>query len=232
MSEGLACVCVCQRSGCWYEQTDAVSSFKKHHLWAEIKTLCCCSVVQLRLKCIFILQRCTIGIMNFDTVMVLCICVNVSVSHGLNACVCLHLYGRRPGSLAFLCIAALVQRLSFGLLIPFYSTGIMCYSNPSPIWGVWRRHEDDVTARTRGDTENHRPSLSLLSMRDRLQRLHASMITLEVFAHSRSPLSEEGLAACQGVTASREGQKGTVLYLCRQQTSSYGIINHGYNKRC
>lgn len=51
------------------------------------------------------------------------------------------------GACPVLCIAELVQRLSFGLLIPFYSTGIMCYSNPSPIWGVWRWHEDDVTAR-------------------------------------------------------------------------------------
>lgn len=49
-------------------------------------------------------------------------------------CVCLHfpIYGGLPG----LCIAELQQRLSFGLLIPFYSTGIMCYSNPNPIWGV------------------------------------------------------------------------------------------------
>lgn len=66
--------------------------------------------------------------------------------------------------------AELVQRLSFGLLIPFYSSGIMCYSNPNPIWGVWRWHEDDVVAGTRGDTEkNHRPTQSQLSTRDRLR---------------------------------------------------------------
>lgn len=66
---------------------------------------------------------------------------------------CLHLHLRCVWSLRVLPIAELVQRLSSGLLIPFYSTGIMCYSNPNPIWGVWRWHEDDVTARTRGGTE-------------------------------------------------------------------------------
>lgn len=92
-----------------------------------------------------------------------------------NACVCLYVCSylherQHPGSLPGPCIAELVQRLSFGLLIPFYSTGIMCYSNPNPIWGVWRWHEDDVMAGTRGETENHRPPRShKLSMRDRLQ---------------------------------------------------------------
>lgn len=79
----------------------------------------------------------------------------------------LHLHKRDPARLPVHCIAELVQRLSFGLLIPFYSTGIMCYSNPNPIWGVWRWHEDDVTARTRGETENYWPE-SQLSTRHRL----------------------------------------------------------------
>lgn len=146
--------------------------------------------------------------------------------------VCLHLYDRRPGSLPFLCIAVLVQRLSFGLLIPFHSTGIMCYSNPSPIWGVWRRHEDDVMARTRGDRENHRPSLSQLSMRDRLQRLHAWMITLKVFAHSRSPLSG-GRAPVTAVTTGSTKVHFTAQYFrfYRHQALSH-LINHRYNRGC
>lgn len=91
-------------------------------------------------------------------------------------CVCPHLHERQhAGSLPGLCIAELVQRLSFGLLIPFYSTGIMYYSNPNPIWDVWRWHEDDVMAETRGETENHRlTTMSQLSMRGRLQRTECS----------------------------------------------------------
>ncbi len=139
--------------------------------------------------------------MNFETVSAVLavhtcanVCVCVSQRHGgrLNACVCvcLHLHERRPGSLPVLCIAELVQRLSFGLLIPFYSTGIMCYSNPNPIWGAWRWHEDDVTARTRGETENHRPTQSHNSPWEADYRwLHAWTIILKVFAHSRSSLS-------------------------------------------
>lgn len=49
------------------------------------------------------------------------------------------LYGR---------ISAEIQLL--GLLIPFYCSGIMRYSNLNPIWGVRRWHEDDVTVGTRG----------------------------------------------------------------------------------
>lgn len=90
-----------------------------------------------------------------------CMCVN---SEPQTYCMCWqacsHLHERCLGSLHVLCIAELAQRLSFGLLIPFYSTGIMCYSNPNPIWGVWRWHEDDVRARTRGEAENHMPTQS------------------------------------------------------------------------
>lgn len=70
--------------------------------------------------------------------------------------------------LPVLCTVELVKRLSFGLLIPFYSTGIMFYSNPNPIWGVRRWHEDDVTVRTRRETENQHGE-SQPSTRDRLQ---------------------------------------------------------------
>lgn len=87
-------------------------------------------------------------------------CENVHVSH-MRARVCLCVHNRMKGSiLPGPRIAELVQRLSFGMLIPFYSAGIMCYSNPNPIWGLWRWHEDDVTAGTRRDTENHRPTQS------------------------------------------------------------------------
>lgn len=55
------------------------------------------------------------------------------------------------------------------LLIPFYSAGIMCYSNPNPIWGVWRWHEGDVIAGTRGGGGNHR--------RARVITLHERQIT-------------------------------------------------------
>lgn len=126
-------------------------------------------------------------------------------------CLCLHLHERRPGRLPVLCIAELVQRLSFGLLIPFYSTGIMCYSNPNPIWGAWRWHEDDVTARTRGETENHRPT-------HRVTTLHERQITsgrmLERLYWKSSPTADH---LCQGgkltrVTASRELREKSILH--------------------
>lgn len=165
--------CVCQHAACWYEQTDAVPSFKKHHLQAEIKTLCCFSTLQLCLT-YSNLTKMYKRHMNFETVSaVLAVCVSVDVhvwirdteTDLMNVFVCVFTFAWKASRELVLCIVELVQRLSFGLLIPFYSTGIMCYSNPSPIWGVWRWHEDDVTVRTRGETENHRPTLS---MRDRL----------------------------------------------------------------
>lgn len=55
--------------------------------------------------------------------------------------------GRLPGRL-YGRISAEIQLL--GLLIPFYCSGIMRYSNLNPIWGVRRWHEDDVTVGTRG----------------------------------------------------------------------------------
>lgn len=85
------------------------------------------------------------------------ISVLVRQSQSLDAWECFYIR-RCLGCLCVLCLAEWVQRLSFGLLIPFYSAGIMCYSNPNPIWGVWRWHGDDVTARTTGGTENHRPT--------------------------------------------------------------------------
>lgn len=58
--------------------------------------------------------------------------------------------GRLPGRL-YRRISAEIQLL--GLLIPFYSSGIMRYSNPNPICGVRRWHEDDVTAGTSGEKQ-------------------------------------------------------------------------------
>lgn len=104
----------------------------------------------------------------------------------VSMCVCVYICMKCI--LPVLCAVELVKRLSFGLLIPFYSTGIMFYSNPNPIWGVWRWHEDDVTVRTRRETENQHGE-SQPSARDRLQlptRLNDS--TESFSAHSRLSL--------------------------------------------
>lgn len=100
-------------------------------------------------SCNFILLRCIIWNCSW-----LCVCVRGTETDLVFVCVFTFAW-KASRELPVLCVAELVQRLNFGLLIPFYSTGIMCYSNPNPIWGVWRWHEDVVTARTRGGTENH-----------------------------------------------------------------------------
>lgn len=69
---------MCQHAGCWYEQTDAVPSFRKGHLWAEIKTLPLYALMyfhfaKMHNKCIYFQ---TVGaILAMCTRVNVCVCV-------------------------------------------------------------------------------------------------------------------------------------------------------------
>lgn len=90
----------------------------------------------------------------FRVVATLC---SVSLHNPISMSMCV--YNLRVSVCACVCGQAMQQqqRLSCVLLIPFSRSGIMGYSNPGPIWGLWRWHRPDVTAKDRNrNTKSHR----------------------------------------------------------------------------